>query len=280
MPTTIAAAGAVKSFEGQPLDVRPVVSVEPDGTFEGALIGPFNYTAVSQTLLSVDCSYYNTVAFQITGAFVAAIAFEGTVDGTNWVSLIATPIGATGSGQSVGSVTAPGLWVVNVAGLKGFRLKTSSYTSGTAVATASLSKASVDRVATFIAGSTALQVYGNINVTSNGGSIAKIASTISANLTLVKATVTKLIGGYLKNRSATEVFFKFYNKATAPVAGDVPLFIISLSPGERVNLASLAEMYGVSFATGMGYAITGGIADADATFIAAANDVIGFILYA
>jgi hypothetical protein len=73
----------------------------------------------SQALLSV----------QLTGTWVATIAFEVSPDGTNWYSAVAYP---NGGGAAVGSATANGLWLIPIAGLSQFRVRVSAYTSGSA----------------------------------------------------------------------------------------------------------------------------------------------------
>ena len=63
-----------------------------------------------------------------------------------------------------------------------------------------------------------------------------------------------------------------YNKATAPVPGtDVPAAVILLLAGEAIG-SFRAKDFGINgpkFPLGIGYAITGLVADADTTAIAA-----------
>jgi hypothetical protein len=69
-------------------------------------------------------------------------------------------------------------------------------------------------------------------------------------------------------------YFKLYNKASAPTVGtDTPVWTIPLLPGTGFS-ATFA--YGKSFATGIAYAITSGLADTD-TGVVEAGDVTGSI---
>jgi hypothetical protein len=76
------------------------------------------------------------------------------------------------------------------------------------------------------------------------------------------------------NVAAYDVFMKFYNKATAPVAGtDIPVWTIPLKAGTGFSRSFAG---GKSFATGIGYAITKLQADSDTTAVVA-GDVTGAI---
>jgi hypothetical protein len=74
-----------------------------------------------------------TVGVQVTGTFVATLVFEGSADGTNFVSLSAVPSG--GTGIPVTQATTPGIWQTDVTGLSTFRVRCTAFTSGTAVIT-------------------------------------------------------------------------------------------------------------------------------------------------
>lgn len=131
-------------------------------------------------------------------------------------------------------------------------------------------------------------VSGSINATitqatasasSSGATNHKLLSGASTNATSVKASAGKVVGGIITNSSASWRYLKFYNKASAPTVGtDVPVLTIGLPPGGQVNLANIFDMYGLSFTTGIAYAITGLPADADTTAIVA-NEVIVAMLF-
>lgn len=109
----------------------------------------------------------------------------------------------------------------------------------------------------------------------------KLFSAATTNGTLVKNTQGFLMGGLIANFNAAVRYFKLYNKGAAPVVGtDVPIFTIPLPAGTAtvpsfVNLADLFGESGHLFAAGIGYAITGGLLDADTTVIGASDVVVG-----
>jgi hypothetical protein len=74
---------------------------------------------------------YAFAVFQVTGTFTATVAFEGTVDGSNWVVLEAVSVTDSTSIVTT-SVSAAGMWRVNVLGLAKVRAKV-TWTSGTSV---------------------------------------------------------------------------------------------------------------------------------------------------
>lgn len=116
-----------------------------------------------------------------------------------------------------------------------------------------------------------------------GTSISTIFSALAAatvNNTLVKTGKVRLVGGSISNNSATKYFIKFYDKATAPVAGtDIPVWRIQLAAGANVSVASSVGEAGVYFSLGMGFSISAGSADTDTTAVTAANDVFTNLTY-
>lgn len=86
----------------------------------------------SATSASLNVAGYASVAFQFTGTWVATVQFEGSVDGSTYVALNATPPNST---TAVTSAAANGVWFATVAGLKFARARVSAYTSGTVVVT-------------------------------------------------------------------------------------------------------------------------------------------------
>jgi hypothetical protein len=80
------------------------------------------------TALSV--AGWSTIGVQIVITDTATVAFQGTTDGSNWVSLACTSIAST-TGALVTTATASGLYKCNVAGMAQFRVRVSAYTGGT-----------------------------------------------------------------------------------------------------------------------------------------------------
>jgi len=111
---------------------------------------------------------------------------------------------------------------------------------------------------------------------SGGLLIAKTVAAASTNATLVKAGAGQVFGVELANNAAYAVFFKLFNKATAPTPGtDTPVWTIQVPPGGRVEINRPA---GIAFPLGIGYTITKLVADLDTTVLVA-GDVVGSVNY-
>lgn len=82
---------------------------------------------------NADAGLAGDITFQITGTFSQTLTFEATIDGTNWVALMATNLN-TGTGAT--TTTAAGLFRVDATGLTRFRVRCSAHTSGSSVVTA------------------------------------------------------------------------------------------------------------------------------------------------
>lgn len=109
-----------------------------------------------------------------------------------------------------------------------------------------------------------------------GLTATKLLSTASTNATLVKSSAGRVYGYQFANLTAAWKYVRFFNKATAPTPGtDAPLMVVAIPPNGCVDL-NLAVP--ITFATGIGYTITGGVADLNATAVAA-NDVQGTLLW-
>jgi len=99
----------------------PSFALPSQSLFQGTLIG------ADETVV-IDALGQGTVGVQITGTWVGTLAFEGTIDNTNWFALNAAPIP---SGATVTTTTANGQWVVLTGGVRNVRVRASAYTSGT-----------------------------------------------------------------------------------------------------------------------------------------------------
>lgn len=107
------------------------------------------------------------------------------------------------------------------------------------------------------------------------GTASKLIATASTNATSVRnaATILGLLTAH--NVSAAVKYLKIYNKASAPTVGtDVPIHTIPIPAGGMVNFPIPAA--GLRLTTGFALAITGGIADADTTAVAAGDVVVNW----
>lgn len=74
-----------------------------------------NAVSDSENGNSISTINQGAVAFQISGSFNGTVYFEATVDGINWVPLLASSIDGLSSAGT--SAVAPGIWVASCTGL-------------------------------------------------------------------------------------------------------------------------------------------------------------------
>ena len=85
-------------------------------------------SALNATAALTITGGYSSVVVQITGTWVGTITFEGTADGTNWVSINAVVAASSTPGPTT---TTNGLVRLTPAGMTQIRANMSAYTSGT-----------------------------------------------------------------------------------------------------------------------------------------------------
>lgn len=112
--------------------------------------------------------------------------------------------------------------------------------------------------------------------TSPATTVATVESAATTNATSTKGTPGTLYGFSLCNKSAAAVYFKFYNKASAPTVGTDVVFFKIMIP----TLACRDRSFplGSNFTLGIAYAITGLEVNSDTTAVAA-GDVSGTFDY-
>ena len=94
----------------------------------------YSITAVNQNAPAdvpmIGAEGVNTiVGVHITGTFVMTLEFQVTINGTDWVAKGAVP---ANEGAAVTTATAPGIFRVDARGVKGVRVRSTAFTSGTA----------------------------------------------------------------------------------------------------------------------------------------------------
>lgn len=111
-----------------------------------------------------------------------------------------------------------------------------------------------------------------------GGDVvtARLLSAATTNATSVKPAPAQIFGWHVFNANAAVRYLKIYNKASAPTVGtDTPVMTIALAPG----VATHADWSnGIAVSTGLAFATTTGVADAD-TAAVAANEIIVHLFY-
>lgn len=241
------------------LDVSAAVSIAANATSSGSCV----------SLGGAD-----TFTVQLTGTWVGTVSIQVSRDGTNFVTLTGSNLvmnAATGAYVASGGMTANGVYQANIAGFAAARVITTAYTSGTVTGNAAIT-----------AGGGLMAVAGTPAVTVTSGSVTSsqpatpttysAVTTASTNAVSVKASAGTLYAVTLSNPTVTPVFYKLFNKASAPTLGtDVPLVTIPVPASSGVVQGF--GVLGLRFATGIASAVTGAIAAADVSSGVAAVQV-------
>jgi hypothetical protein len=103
-----------------------VHSTDSQLTVKGSL------AATDNTLTLQRFITWGAVGFQLAGTFTGTVTFECTVDGTNWVALQVFP---SNSSTGVTTATAVGVFVIANNAFQGVRVRFSTASSGTVLAT-------------------------------------------------------------------------------------------------------------------------------------------------
>lgn len=144
--------------------------------------------------------------------------------------------------------------------------------SGTAIA---VSVASLPSHAVTNAGTFAVQ---QAAIATGGATPGKLICANTTNATSVKASAGTLYTVIATNLNAAMRYLKFYNKASAPTVGsDTPVLVIGI-PGNTAGAGIVVPIpaCGINFGTGIAFAVTTGIADADSTAVAASEIAISY----
>ena len=108
--------------------------------------------------------------------------------------------------------------------------------------------------------------------TSGGPTNSRVISAGSTNATNVKNSAGQVYGIDVSNTNASARYLKLYDKASAPTVGsDTPIGTYLLKAGE---LTQLRFPQGKTFASGIGFALTTGVADADTGAVSANEHVV------
>jgi hypothetical protein len=224
------------------------------------VVGPTNIT--TQNLVPAGTATANsavatgvlngasTLMVQVTGVYTGALSVQGTVDGTNWVTL--ANIAFVNLATDIGSATIPsaavGLWTVNVAGLTQARVTALAAVTGTAAVTlhATLGTGLIG-VETDAAGAQKTrEIRGATTTYQTQWTIAT-----SPALSQVAADVNRLAVILVVTATATgRVYLRFDN--TAPTATNYAWY---LDPDERYEVPQAMSGLAISFlgATAAGF---------------------------
>jgi hypothetical protein len=213
----------------------------------------------------------------LSGTWSGTVQFEASGDNMNvWSSIAAYPLAG---GSSVTSATGNGAWQVALGGMTHFRVRASTYSSGTITAEiftsiASLSQSggvagSVTAIGNGTAGSsdshpvtvqgiasmTPLQVTPQTNAASGGAATASSQSSLTTAVA-IKASAGNLYAFQVTNGAATACYLEFINAASGPTLGTGAVYSfyvagsgsLTFSPGS-LGLSNFSTGISVGMAT-------------------------------
>lgn len=218
---------------------------------------------------------------KVTAATIGA----GGVGYVGWLSTIANYLAGTLT-VATHAVTQSGTWTVqpgNTANTTAWKVDGSAATQPVS-GTVSINAAQIGNMVTgdFTKATPTVPVENptdqavpiKVQAVANGTTSSRVNAAASTNATSLKASAGNVFQIDLFNVAAYDVFFKFYNKASAPTVGtDTPTWTIPIKAGTGF---SVRFPFGKSFATGIAYATTKLQADSDTTVLVA-GDVTGSI---
>lgn len=229
-------------------------------------------SANNTDLINTACDAYRSIAVQITGTFVGTLSFQVSNDNTNWAAVAAKTAGDT-AGSLTNSVTTPQLAIATLNGYQYFRLRFTSYTSGTATANAYLSRDCIPLAQVQIASTNTVVA----STATSATVLYTVNSAATTNAASVKASGANVYGLSIMNTSAATRYVRLYNLATAPTVGtSVPIMVVAVPASSSKEIQYVPA---VRFGTGLAVAITGGAAATDSTAVAA-GDVQLLVSYA
>lgn len=246
------------------------------GDYNGTISGTGTLVPATTSrngILAIDCRHENQIIVQLSGTWVATVAFQGSNDnGVTWSSVASSS--ADGSAGGATTATGNGIYIIPVA-FKAFRVQVTAYTSGTLVAKAYISSANYEPTNISIASGQTVTLAPSAS--SGAGLFSHIMSAATTNATSVKTAAAAVNAIVVSNNGATVAYLKLYNKASAPTVGtDTPVATILVPISGTVSIQASGPA--MRFTTGLAYAITGGAPVADTTAVAA-NQVTGMINY-
>jgi len=253
--------------------------------------GPSAQSANNMDLISgvsngwYDASLWMSGAVQIIGGAgisAGAVTFEQTNDNssTTGIPLEVTELGVVNTNSTVAAITI----AASTRRVFGFGISckyvrariSTAFTGGTVQAITQFSQASFADISLNVQQATAGNLLATVTPTSSSNTVAAQAAA-STNSTLVKNGAGNLLTVALTNMTAAAKYFKLYNKASAPTVGtDTPVQTIPI-PANSIVVFEYGPV-GMRFGTGIGFGITGAMADADTTALAA-NDVKVHLTY-
>lgn len=222
----------------------------------------------------------DTLSVQVTGTYTGALSVQGTVDGSNWVTIGGVPITNVSTGAQVAAIpsAAVGIWQIGVGGFSQIRVTALAAVTGTAVVTMWVTSGNsyVALDTPLPAGANSIGTVISQPVTS-AQSPYLLVTAASTNANFIKSTSGCLYELTVSNVTATAIFVKLYNKASAPTVGtDVP--IVTLSVPANTTLPVEFGALGKRFSTGIAIAATAAAPATDTAVAVAGVQISGTFL--
>lgn len=185
----------------------------------------------ADVVASTDVSLYRWVSLQILGTWVGTITFQGSNDGTNWVSVGLMGVG-NGASPAATSASSNSIWAGPI-NTKFFRARMTSYTSGTATgraefATSPSAMPSIGTYTTINGGNQAHDAVDSGNPVKIGGKANSAAPAAVAALDRVDAWYD------LRGQAVVEL------RDSAGVEIGTPAAPVNIAQTEAVQLAKTA----------------------------------------
>lgn len=230
-PSTGGNTAAVKAASTAAIATDPalVVAVSPNNTIAATQSGTWNIGSVT------------TFPALVTGsAVIGKVSIDQTTPGT-------TNLAATNADAAIAPGTAPAKAIVT-GGV--YNSTPPTLTTGQTAAT----QIDADGSA-----------YNNVrDWTVTGATPVHYLSAASTNSTNVKASAGTVLSLTAINTTATIYYLKLYDKATAPTCNtDVPVHTLPVPASATAAGLTVNPFLGLNFSSGIGFCLTGGIADND-----------------
>ena len=218
----------------------------------------------------IDLNYVNGAAIAVGhGTAATAIRVELSTDGTGVLGLIAGSatvgkfdlLGNSGAAMDfAGQNAASPANALQVGGQ--FNTSPTTLTTGDS---SPLQLDSSGKLLVNCSGCSGSSTVGLVPQTSGGLTLTHTVAAASTNATSTKASGGQVYHVCVNNNAAYPVYLKLYNKASAPTVGtDTPVKVIEAQAGVPYCLSSED---GLAFGTGIAWALTKGITDADTTAV-------------
>lgn len=238
---------------------------------------PADYAAIMGAItasgqsVTCDTSKASNVIVYCTGTFAGSnCTFEGSIDGgTTWFGVQAarTNVNAIDTATGVLSAAPAYAWELSVNAITNMRVRATAFTSGTQnwrIQPGAYATEPIPAIQTHAITGTVTANWGALTT----GASYNLVTAATTNAAIVKASAGAMYEISISNVTATAVYVKLYNKASAPTVGtDVPIMTITAAASATVTMPF--GVVGKRFVTGIAISVTGAAIATDTTATAA-----------